>query len=117
MNAIRVSKSAGRKLGMISIGAMAVLAVVVWPAKGTQTVITITGTLLGGADRLPIFDVGKNLDKQPFTLVYTFDDAKGKPSPAGRCGDVSSGIEGGGTNSPGKAVLTIGTKSYTFGTI
>jgi hypothetical protein len=86
------------------------------PIKAADIVVTVTGTLVGGGDSFPIFDVGRSLGGKPFTLVFTFDDAKGEKTPLASCAGSASGINGRGANSPGTAVLTVGTKSYTFGT-
>ena len=59
--------------------------------------------------------MGRSLDEKPFTVVYTFDDTKGAQTPLAGCKGTATGTEGYGPNSPGTAVLTIGTKSYTFG--
>jgi hypothetical protein len=86
------------------------------PSRGKDVVVTIKGQLISGMDNFHIFDVGLNLNYQPFTLVYTFDTTKGRritSRPA--CPDTGSGIEGDGENSPGTAVLTVGDRSVTFG--
>src|SRR5579864_1966909 len=113
MTKSRLLFTAGRRLGMTVT--LLSMFVVFRPMKAAEITVTITGTLEGGGDSFPIFDVGKSLDGKPFTLVYTFDDAKGLASPIAGCKGAASGIEGDGPNSPATAVLTVGTKSYTFG--
>ena len=114
MNATRVSINAWRKPGLaITLFA---LVLILRPVKGSEVVITVTGTLIGGSDTFPIFDVGRDLDGKPFTLVYTFDDTKGIAAPLGGCKGAASGRDGDGKTTLGTAVLTVGTKSYTFGT-
>lgn len=113
--------SARRKPGMALTIAVLLLAMV-RPARAKEVVITITGVLGGGYDQLHMFGVGTKLrgnggwdiKGQPFTLVFIFDDSKGKPVDS-KCGKSGSGLEGGGKDSPGKAVLTIAGVSYTFG--
>ena len=114
MNAIRVSKRAWRKPGIpmmiILLGLIALQR-----GKAADINITITGVLTGGWDRMGIFFTGKeaqNLGGKPFTLVYTFDDAKGNPKSMNGC---ANGMGSAGTPSAGKAVLTMGNASYTFG--
>ncbi len=109
----RTTMRAGRWSGM-ALAMMSLLSVLC-PLKAAEITVTIAGTLEGGGDSFPIFDVGKNLDGKPFMLVYTFDDAKGVQSPIAGCKGSASGINGDGVNSPGTAVLTVGTKSYVFG--
>jgi hypothetical protein len=83
--------------------------------RAAETTVTITGVLTGGWDQLGIFATGKeaqNMSGKPFTLVFTFDDAKGKPLTNGNC---VQGVAGEGTQSPGRAMLTMGNGSFTFG--
>jgi hypothetical protein len=115
MNAIRVSKPVGRRFGTLITATLMIL-MGLQPLNAAQIVITIKGNLQGGADRFPLFDVGRDWDGKPFTLVLTFDDAKGKPTPSELCPNSGSGLTGDFASSPGTAVLTVGTKSYTFGT-
>src|ERR1035438_3258813 len=113
MNATRVSKSAGLRLGMILTAML--LMVSCLPANGSEAVITVTGTLSGGRDDYGIFGMGRSMPKgTPYTIVFTFDGTKGKGMPAG-CPGSGSRIVGGGQASPGTAVLTINGKSYEFG--
>ncbi len=113
MNTRSVSICAGRRLGMMLILAVA--------AQAAEVTITITGTLESGYDRFSFFHGvkdknGWNMRGEPFTLVFTFDDAKGTASPTiSRCASWMSGRDGMGDQSPGKAVLTINGVSYTFG--
>jgi hypothetical protein len=94
-------------LSLLAIGQM----------KGAEVVATVTGIVRGGSgDMLHIFGKNRDMTGQPFTLVFTFDDTKGKPIKITQCQGTASGVEGDGEDSPGKAVLTIGDKSYTFGT-
>jgi hypothetical protein len=59
---------------------------------------------------------GWDIKGQPFILVYTFDDSKGKASTVNpNCANTGSGWSGAGVNAPGKAVLTINGVTYTFG--
>jgi hypothetical protein len=62
-----------------------------------------------------MFGVGKNLEGQPFTLVFSFDDETGKKTQDDGCPDSASTITGTHSAFPATAVLTIGTKSFTFG--
>src|ERR1035438_998062 len=130
MNATRVSKSAGLRLGMILTAML--LMVSCLPANGSEAVITVTGTLSGGRDDYGIFGMGRSMPKgtlytsglfgmgrsmpkgTPYTIVFTFDGTKAKGMPAG-CPGSGSRIVGGGQASPGTAVLTINGKSYEFG--
>ena len=82
---------------------------------------TITGVVASGYDTSGVFGFapGTDLTGQPFKLVYTFDDTKGTSSvtdcsPGVPC---SSSINSTAVSNPGTAVLTIGTGSYTFGTM
>jgi len=104
---INTMKSAGRKrLGLL------LLFLALRPAKASEITFTLTGTLTGGPDTFGTFGIGNKLPSgTPFKLVFTFDDTKGKQDTEG-CG---SGINGDGAQSPGKAVLTIGSRSFTFG--
>jgi hypothetical protein len=82
--------------------------------KAADVNITITGVLTGGWDQLGIFATGKeaqSMGGKPFTLVFTFDDAKGRAHAENR----SSSLSGEGPASGAKAVLTMGTGSFTFG--
>jgi hypothetical protein len=85
--------------------------------KGAEIVVTATGVIMGGTgDALHLFGNVRNLNGQPFTVVFTYDDTKGKRTPLAGCEGTATGVEGDGADSPGKAVLTIAGKSYTFGT-
>ena len=115
MNATRVSIRAGRKPGMILMFALLLLTGCQSETPETgELVVTVTGTVGGGWDEYGIFFKGKeaiNMDGQPFTLVFIFDGSKGEVQ-----GDTdSSDLSGVGPQAPGKAVLTIGGGSYTFG--
>jgi hypothetical protein len=89
------------------------------PAKAAEVVITLTGTLSGGYDRFPMFNVGRKLagaggwdiSGQPFTLFFFFDDTKGKKKQTA-CGST---IEGGNDDSPGSAILVINGVTHKFG--
>jgi hypothetical protein len=86
------------------------------PAKGSEVVITVAGTLNGGNEYLGIFGMGRAMRAgTPYTLVYTFDDTKGQTIGSQACPNSASGISGEGKASPATAVLTIGQKSYMFG--
>ena len=114
MNAIRVSKSAGLRLGMV-LTAMLLMVMCFRPASGSEVVITVKGTLNGGRDDYGIFGMGRKMPGgTPYTLVFTFDEAKGRPMPAA-CPNSGSRIVGIGQSSPGIAVLTINGKSFEFG--
>jgi hypothetical protein len=94
------------------------------PSKGAEIVVTMTGAVTNGYDLFPIFGVGtkipgsngNDIGRQPFTLVYTFDDTKGHPNPKPPCPNVTSGITGDYSESPGIVVFTIHGVSYTIGT-
>jgi hypothetical protein len=124
MNAIRVPKRAGLRSGK-TLTALFLLLMTLRPAKGAEILITVTGVIYKGYDQFHMFGVGKvqggtdslDLKGEPFTLVFTFDDAKGKPELPNLCKDSGTGITGRFATSPGKAVLTIGTGSFTFGTL
>jgi hypothetical protein len=110
-NATRVSNSAWLRPGMLII----LLLIALHQGKASDIDITITGILTGGWDQLGVFFHGeeaKNLHGKPFTLVYTFDDSMGKPNVSGNC---ALGLISEGKPSSGKAVLTLGNASYTFG--
>lgn len=121
MKATRVSIRAGRRPG-ITITFILLLFTMFRSAKASEVIATITGVLSGGYDRFPMFGVGTkyrdshvwDISKQPFTLVFTFDDSKGRKTHGSCDPKAASGVEGGGTQSPGKAVLTIAGVSYTF---
>jgi hypothetical protein len=104
-NARSVSNSAVRRPGILLT---LLLLALLQPMRAAEINATVTGVLTGGWDQLGIFATGKdaqNMANQPFTLVFTFDDAKGTMS-SHAC---NSGVQGGG-----KAVLTIAGASYTF---
>src|ERR1039458_5711690 len=83
--------------------------------KAAEIVVTVTGDIFGGTgDALYLFGKVRNLAGRPFTVVFTFDDTKGKPIPLAGCQGSATGIIGDGANSPGTAVLTIDGKSFTF---
>ena len=85
--------------------------------NGTKTIVTVTGVINGGSgDMLHIFGRERNFMGKPFTVVFTFDNTKGTPTPLSGCEGSATGVEGIGANSPGTAVLTIAGKSFTFGT-
>jgi hypothetical protein len=112
MKTINATYSAWRKPGMLTI---ILLLVALRQGKASEVDITITGVLTGGWDQLGVFFRGneaKDLRGKPFTLDYTFDDSMGKPNVSGNC---IQGLSGEGKPSPGKAVLTLGNASYTFG--
>jgi len=114
MRTINATYSAGRRPGM-AITLILLALTVLRQAKAADITITVTGVLTGGWDQLGIFATGKeaqNMGGKPFTLVFTFDDSKGSPSVNGNC---QQGVSGAGTPSPGKATLTIGSGSFTFG--
>jgi hypothetical protein len=111
--------SVGRRPGMLLNVILMLLPLP--PAKGADVVITVSGTV-NGYDRFPIFGVGKKLPEnmgwdlngQPFTLVFTFDDTKGHANKS-HCPNGGTGRQGEGKQSPGTAILTIGKVSYKFG--
>jgi hypothetical protein len=87
-------------------------------------VTTIVGTVVSGEDQgsngVGVFGqpgrtalTGKN-----FTLVYTFDDTKGQPTPPVTINGkvVQTGIQTTTTSSPGTAALTINGVTISFGT-
>ncbi len=77
-----------------------------------EIVVTVTGEVDGGTgDFLHIFGTKRNINGTPFTAVFTFDDAKGKPLSPYQCDGSATGAEGSGADSPGTAVLTMGGKS------
>ena len=113
MNATRVSKTAGRRPGMAITVILLALAAL-RQGRAADVNYTITGVLTGGWDQFAIFFKGKeaqDMAKQPFTLVFTFDDSKGKV----RAGNADSTFSGSGVQSGGKAIVTIGSGSYAFG--
>lgn len=124
MNVAYLHPRAGslRSSGKLLIAAMLLLAL--RPVKAADIVVTLTGVIAGGYDQFPLLNVGTklrgnagwDLKGQPFTLVYTFDDTKGKPTPPVNCPGGASGIKGDFNSSPGIVTLTIGEKSFTFGT-
>jgi hypothetical protein len=116
MNATRVSKCAGRRLGII-FTTIILFVLAIGQMEGAEVVVTVTGDIVGGSgDYLHLFGKVLNLAGTPFTLVFTFDDTKGKPIPLAGCKGTASGVKGVGADSPGIAVLTIAGKSFTFGT-
>jgi sugar lactone lactonase YvrE len=116
MNARSVSKSAGLRLGMI-LTSILMTVMCLRPARGSEVVITVKGTVNGGRDMLGIFGMPRNIMPAgtPYTIVFTFDDTKGTVMYLGRCPNSGSGINGAGPASPGTAVLTINGKSFEFG--
>jgi hypothetical protein len=114
MNTTGVRIRAGRRPGMAIT--LLMLAAVLRPVKAAEIVITVTGDIVGGSgDMLHLFGAKDDIIGQPITIVFTFDDTKGKRTPIARCPGSATGIEGTGENSPGKAVVTIRGKSFTFG--
>jgi hypothetical protein len=86
---------------------MSVVAVLYSPqaAEANQVTATITGTVRSGTDVTGVFvRAGANLAGYPFSLVYIFDDSKGKD-----CGAIYSCIENSGydDNPVTRTVLTI----------
>ncbi len=123
MNTQYMRSFVGRKPGVALTIVVLVLAMVL-PAMAKDVSITITGVLDGGYDQFHMFNAGTKLrgnggwdiKGQPFILVYTFDDSKGKLSTTNpNCANTGSGWSGAGVNSPGKAVLTINGVTYRFG--
>ena len=113
MNVRSVSINAARKHG-ITIMLVLLSLVTMQAGRAAEINYTITGVLTGGWDQLGIFATGKeaqNMGGKPFTLVFTFDDAKGRAHAENR----SSSLSGEGPSSGARAVLTIGTGSFTFG--
>jgi hypothetical protein len=93
---------------------LTMLLLIMLPLRAAEITATITGVLTGGWDQLGIFATGteaKNMSGKPFTLVFTFDDARGNP----QADKGSSGLSGTSPQSPGKAVLTLGDGSFIFG--
>jgi len=125
MNTIHSRHKAGRiyRPGMTLI-ATTMLLLSLRPAHGAEMVATITGVLQTGYDQFHLFGGApiKGSDKRdlagmPFTLVLTFDDARGQStSPPGFCPNSGSGITGEGASSPGIATLTIGGGTVVVGT-
>jgi hypothetical protein len=98
--------SVGRRLGITTT--LFLFAVSMQAAEITAT---ITGIVRSGEDPGRIF--GGIVAGKPFSLVFTFDDSKGRPL-TGRCGNDGSGIMT-GASSPGTAVLTIDGVAIDFG--
>ena len=114
MNATRVSIGAGLRLGMI-LTLMVLMVMCFRPANGSEVVITVKGEINGGRDDFGTFGMGRTMPMgTPYTLVFRFDDTKGKAIP-GACPNSGSRIVGIGQSSPGTALLTINGKSYEFG--
>ena len=114
MNKRRVRIRAGLRLGMVLTSTL-LMVMCSLPANGSDTVITVKGTINGGRDDYGIFGMGKAMPAGTlYTLVFTFDETKGKPMPPG-CPNSGSRIVGIGQTSPGTAVLTINGKSFEFG--
>jgi hypothetical protein len=90
-------------------------------ARAAQVFVTITGTVTDGYDMTGVF--GKpntDLKDQPFTVIFTFDDTKGKQqvltcSPDNSAPAYYSSIGGSGASSPGTAVLQIAGRSFPIG--
>jgi hypothetical protein len=102
---------AGRRLGIPTT--LFLLAV---SMQAAEIVVTVTGTLSGGADGAGIFNAGKSLDGLPFELVFRFDDSKGMALvPNQSCPTSGSGITAIQGSSPGTAVLTVNGVSHEFG--
>jgi sugar lactone lactonase YvrE len=112
MNARSVSKSAGRRSGMFIMAILLML--LCFRARASEVTITVTGTLNGGNDYAGVFGGGKMPAGTPYTLVFTFDDSKGRAMSAA-CPHSSTGITGMRENSPGTATLTINGRSHVFG--
>ena len=62
-----------------------------------EIVVTVTGEVDGGTgDFLHIFGTKRNINGTPFTAVFTFDGAKGKPLSPYQCDGSATGAEGRG---------------------
>jgi uncharacterized protein (TIGR03437 family) len=109
-----------------SISRLAVTPVILWsmsllgafPAFAATVTITITGTVQSGTDFSGVFgSASANLAGQSYTLVFTFDDTKGKPfsqscvgGPVYETALIDQGGQGAGT-----ATLRIGSGKFQFG--
>lgn len=88
-------------------------------ASAATVTITITGTMASGTDDTGVFGFPPKTDltKQPFSVTFTFDDTKGKSNDIPPCESEREDIESESGTSPGTAVLTIGGKQWSFGTL
>jgi len=85
-------------------------------ALAEKVTVTVKGTVSAGGDMYGIFGVGKDIGGKPFTLTFTFDDARAHKGDA-PCADAASVFNGSNPSSPAAAVLTIGHGSFTFGNL
>jgi len=119
-NARRVLISAARKHGTFLTTSLLLL-LGLRPMRGGEIIATVTGIITNGGDSYAYFVQTpptnykrfRELKGLPFKVVFTFDDAKGKPAPA--CGQAASGIAGDFAAPPGTAALTINGKSREWG--
>ena len=119
MNALSVLISAAPKHGTLLT---LLLLLGLRPMKGGEIIATVTGIITNGGDSYAYFVQTpptnykgfRELKGLLFKVVFTFDDAKGRPVDPG-CGNAASGIAGDFANSPGTAVLTINGKSREWG--
>jgi hypothetical protein len=85
------------------------------PISAAEVVITVKGTVAPqSTDDYGIFQVGRDLKGQEFTLTITFDDSKSAVRVTNDC-PVSEISQTSGS-SPARVVLKIGPGSYIFGT-
>ena len=83
--------------------------------QAAEVTITVKGTVaLDSPDDYGIFQVGKDLKGQAFTLTITFDDSKSVVRVTN--GSSVSEISQNSGSSPARVVLKIGPGSYVFGT-
>jgi hypothetical protein len=109
---------AGTKRILVALIMMVALGVIQKSYAAIVT-MTFTGKVVTGHDLSGVFGFtpGASIDGQSFTLVFSWDDSKGAQTTSSNNGSTcGSAIQGKNASSPGTAVLTIGSGSWTFGT-
>jgi RHS repeat-associated protein len=110
-------KTTSKLLAAFLVAGAALTAPQAAEAQSQTSTATVTGTIAFGIDVSGVFGTPeRNLAGLPFTVVFTFDGGMGKYTQTD-CGGVVCKTEtqdNSGTMSPGSAVLTVGSGSYTF---
>jgi len=115
-NMTNETKNRKRRSVLWYVGLLAALVcLAISTVQAADVTITVKGTVaLDSPDDYGIFQVGKDLKGQPFTLTITFDDSKSVVRVTN--GSSVSEISQTSGSSPARVVLKIGPGSYVFGT-